>query len=85
MTPGQAGQFALRTEWAAVRVGLASDRRVPHTRSGELLASEVYPQPQLNEVVPRYLLGGSLVGYRYKEGEDGLPFVEIVTLELVQS
>ena len=55
------------------------------TRSGELLASEVYPQPQLNEVVPRYLFGGSLVGYRYKEGEDGLPFVEIVTLELVQN
>lgn len=53
------------------------------TRSGELLASEVYSQSQRHEIVPRSLFRGSLVGYRYKVGDDGLPFVEIVTAHLV--
>ena len=53
------------------------------TRSGELLASEVYSEPQRHEVVPRSLFRGSLVGYLHKVGDDALPFVEIVTAELV--
>lgn len=53
------------------------------TRSGELLASEVYTARQLGETVPTSFFRGSLVGYRYNRGDGGLPFVEIVTLELV--
>ena len=54
------------------------------TRSGELLASEVYTTRQVNEIVPTSLFRGSFVGYRYNRGDDGLlPFVEIVTVELV--
>ena len=56
---------------------------VVDTRSGELLASEVYTARQLSEVVPMSFFRGSLVGYRYNSGDGGLPFVEIVTLELV--
>ncbi len=53
------------------------------TRSGELLASEVYPASQAREVFPRGLFRGSLVGYRYVEDEGPLPFVEIIEVELV--
>ncbi len=53
------------------------------TRSGELLASEVYAQPQVRDIVPSGLFRGSLTGYRHKEGDDGLAFVEVVTVELV--
>lgn len=53
------------------------------TRTGELLASEVFTQSRAREIVPRAFFRGSLRGYRYLVGEDGLPFVEIVTLELV--
>ena len=53
------------------------------TRAGELLASEVYPARQARQLLPRSLFRGSLVGYRYREGEDGLPFVEIVSVELL--
>ena len=53
------------------------------TRAGELLASEVLPVSQAREIVPRDFFRGSLRGYRYRVGDDGLPFVEIVTLELV--
>ena len=52
-------------------------------RSGELLASDLHPATQARQFVPRALFRGSLTGYRYKESDDGLPFVEIVTLELV--
>ena len=53
------------------------------TRSGELLASDLHPAGWAREFAPRALFRGSLTGYRYKEGDDGLPFVEIVTVELV--
>jgi hypothetical protein len=53
------------------------------TRSGELLASVVFTQSRAREIVPRAFFRGSLRGYRYLDGEEGLPFVEIVTLELV--
>ena len=53
------------------------------TRSGELLASELHPAAQAREFAPKALFKGSLSGYRYKEGDDGLPFVEIVRVELV--
>ena len=53
------------------------------TRSGELLASEVYPQPQVGDIIPRHFFRGSLMGYRHKVGDDDLPIVEIVTVELV--
>ena len=53
------------------------------TRSGRLLASDTYRTSDLREILPWGLFRGSLQGYRYKENEGGLPFVEIVTLELV--
>lgn len=52
-------------------------------RSGELLASELHPASLAREFVPRYLFRGSLMGYRHKEGEGGLPFVEIVSVKLL--
>ena len=56
---------------------------VVDTRAGELLASEVYPAREARQFLPRSLFRGSFVGYRYGEGEDGLPFVEIVRVELL--
>ena len=53
------------------------------TSSGELLASDLHPAAEARQFVPRALFRGSLTGYRYKEGEDGLPFIEIVRVELV--
>jgi hypothetical protein len=53
------------------------------TRSGELLASDLHPAGAARQFAPRALFQGSLTGYRYKEGDDGLPFVEIVRVELV--
>ena len=53
------------------------------TRSGELLASDVFRVPELMETAAMELFRGSLRGYRYAVGDDGLPFVEIVDLELV--
>ena len=53
------------------------------TGSGELLASDVYTPAQRSEI-PRSFFRGSTVGHRYRTGDDGLPFVEIVTLELVR-
>ena len=52
------------------------------TRSGELLASDVHPASRAREIVPS-LFRGSLRGYRYKVGDDGFPFVEIVDVQLV--
>ena len=54
------------------------------TRSGELLASDVFSPAEVDEIVPRSLFRGSPVGYRYKVGDDGLPYVEIVAVELVR-
>lgn len=53
------------------------------TRSGHLLASDTYRTSDMREVLPWSLFRGSHMGYRYKENEGGLPFVEIVALELV--
>lgn len=53
------------------------------TRSGEMLASDVYPVSRARELFPRGLFRGSLVGYRYAENEGHLPFVEIIEVELV--
>ena len=53
------------------------------TRSGELLASDPYMWPEARDIIPRGLFRGSLRGYRYQESEGGLPFVEIVSVELV--
>ena len=53
------------------------------TKSGELLASEVYPASRAREVLPRGLFRRSLVGYRYVDDEDHLPFVEIIEVGLV--
>ena len=53
------------------------------TRSGELLASEVFRLPQLMETAAMELFRGSLRGYRYEEGDDGLPFVDIMEVTLV--
>ena len=70
---------------------MARDRRdalteavveVIDTRSGELLVSEVYSVPRFRELMPHGLFRGSLRGFRYEVGDDGLPFVEIVRVEL---
>ncbi len=53
------------------------------TRSGELLASDPYMWPEARDIIPQGLFRGSLRGYRYRESEGGLPFVEIVSVELV--
>ena len=62
--------------------GVEAVLEVIDTRSGELLASDPYPASRAREILPT-LFRGSLVGYRYRIGEDGLPFVEIVELQLV--
>lgn len=68
----------------AARDGLTEGLfEVIDTRSGELLASDLHPAGAARQFAPRALFQGSLTGYRYKEGDDGLPFVEIVRVELV--
>lgn len=53
-------------------------------RSGELLASEVYPvDEELETFMPWSVFRGSMEGYDYKDTEAGLPVVEIVAIELV--
>ena len=52
------------------------------TRAGELLASEVYTATEAREIVPSRLFPGAMQGYRYGESEAGLPFVEILAVEL---
>ena len=52
------------------------------TRSGELLASQVYSAPRFREIAPHGLFRGSFRGFRHEVGNDGLPFVDIVNLEL---
>ena len=52
------------------------------TRSGELLASQVYSAPRFREIIPHGFFRGSLRGFRHEVGDDGLPFVDIVSLEL---
>lgn len=53
-------------------------------RSGELLASEVYPvDAELETFMPWGAFRGTMEGYVYKETEAGLPVVEIVAIELV--
>ena len=55
------------------------------TRSGELLASEAYRLKRARELLSAPLRGDrrAMRAYRYQEGEDGLPFVDILALELV--
>ena len=53
------------------------------TRSGELLASDVFRVADLMEQAAMELFRGSLRGYRYEVGDDGLPYVEVVAVELV--
>lgn len=55
---------------------------VVDTRAGELLASEVYTVTEAREIVPSRLFRGAMQGYRYGESEAGLPFVEILAVEL---
>ena len=52
-------------------------------RSGELLASDVYPAEETVTFLPRRLFRGAMQGYVYTETEAGLPLVEIVAIELV--
>ncbi len=53
------------------------------TRSGRLLASDTHRTSEMRDILPLGLFRGSLQGYRYKESEGGLPFVEVVTVKLV--
>ena len=52
-------------------------------RSGELLAAEVYPAEEAEAFIPVDIFRGSMEGFIYKETEVGLPFVEIIAVELV--
>lgn len=52
------------------------------TRTGELLASEVYPVSEARSAIPTQLFRGGKQGAVYKEGPDGLPLVDIVAVEL---
>ena len=52
------------------------------TRTGELLASEVYPYSIARASIPPQLFRDVKQGAVYKEGPDGLPFVDIVSVEL---
>ena len=52
------------------------------TRTGKVLASEVYPVSEAREVIPTQLFRGLKQGAVYREGTDGLPFVDIVSVEL---
>ncbi len=52
------------------------------TRTGELLASEVYPVSKAKQLVPSHLFRGVKQGAVYREGLDGLPLVDIVSVEL---
>lgn len=52
------------------------------TRSGRLLASDAHRTSDMRDTLPLGMFRGSLQGYRYGESEGGLPYVEIVTLEL---
>ena len=51
-------------------------------RAGELLASEVHRVEEAMEFLPQALFPGVMKGPRPGEGPDGLPFVEIVAVEL---
>lgn len=51
-------------------------------RAGELLAFEVHRTSEAMEFLPRALFPGVMKGPRPGEGSDGLPFVEIVAVEL---
>ena len=51
-------------------------------RAGELLASEVHQVEEAMEFLPQALFPGVMKGPRPGEGPDGLPFVEIVAVEL---
>lgn len=53
------------------------------TRSGELLASDAFRIPEMMETAAQTLFRGSMRGFRYAVGDDGMPFVEIVDVELV--
>ena len=52
------------------------------TRTGELLASEVYPYSEARASIPPELFRGVKQGAVYREGPDGMPSVEIVSVEL---
>ena len=51
-------------------------------RSGELLASEVHRVSEAMTFMPRALFPGKMMGFIPREGPAGLPFVEIVAVEL---
>ena len=51
-------------------------------RSGQLLASEVHRTSDAMEFLPPVLFRGVMKGPRPGEGPDGLPFVQIVAVEL---
>ncbi len=52
------------------------------TRTGELLASEAYPVSKARQLVPSHLFRAVKQGAVYREGPDGFPFVDIVSVEL---
>ena len=51
-------------------------------RSGELLASETHPTAEAMRFIPPALFRGGRLGYLHGEADNGLPFVEIVAVEL---
>ena len=73
------GQRLTREERSALTEAVVE---IIDTRSGELLASEVYPVSEARELVPTQLFRGIKQGAVYREGRDGIPSVTIVSVDL---
>ena len=73
--------------WPEWTPGAVLALEIIDARSGELLASESYPLAlallRADSTFPMGMFQHGFLGYRYGEGPDGSPFVEVVELELV--
>lgn len=78
-TARRQGQRLTREERSALTEAVVE---MIDTRTGELLASEVYPVSEARESIPTQLFRGLKQGAVYSEGPDGFPFVNIVSVEL---
>ena len=81
---GRGASEGEQLEWAAMAEVVLE---IIDLRSGELLASAVRPlrtsPGEEDSNMPTAMFRKGFLGYRYEEGPDGLPFVEVVRLELV--
>lgn len=73
------GQRLTREEMSALTEAVVE---MVDTRTGELLASEVYPVSEARQLIPTRLFRGLKQGAVYREDLDGFPAVDIVSVEL---